>query len=265
MRWFIYSFILRNPNASLCLLAILIVAVFSVMIGWPAYLFLVVVTLTLIAYIAIKDKMEIKNCRSFKKIELDSIERNKRWLMALLSFIALFGNITSFFVTIYSLRHDSSSSTTLGAMAVTQFIIIGIPYFMMNLVRRKSSLWYGVMLPVFLSAIVQFFALYTMLEFKDKILVGMTTMDYEFLKGEYIIAIPLLMVPVLLFMDSLGKAFGFEIKDNNMELGYNKEKHETSIYVNKRQSSIAMAISAVWSLLLLWYSYNYLINSSVAS
>lgn len=183
MRWLIYSFILRNPNASLCLLAILVVAVFSAMIGWPAFLFLVVGALVLIVYFAIKSNMEAKDCSSFNEIDLDNLERNNRWLMALLSFVALFGNIVSFYVTLFSLHHDRSSATTIGAMAVTQFIIIGIPYIMMNLVRRKSSFWYGLMLPVILAAGVQFFTLFNMLEFKNKIFVGMTTMDYEFMKG----------------------------------------------------------------------------------
>ena len=40
MRWLIYSFILRYPTAALCILALLVVIVFSQMIGWPAYVFL---------------------------------------------------------------------------------------------------------------------------------------------------------------------------------------------------------------------------------
>lgn len=260
MRWLIYSFILRNPNATLCLLAILVIAAFSMMIGWPAYLFLVVGVLVLIVYFAIKSKMEAKDCSSINEIELDYLERNNRWMMALLSFVALFGNMVSFYVAIYSLQHDRSSVTTIGAMAVTQFIIIGVPYIMMNLVRRKRSFWYGLMLPVILAAVVQFFILFNMLEFKNKMLVGMTTMDYEFMKGSYIFAIPLLTVAILFFMDSLGKAFGFEMKDDHMVFGYNKKKHEFSIDINRKQSAIAMTISVACSLIVLWYNYNCFIN-----
>ena len=121
-KWFVYSLILGNPTASMILLALFIIGVFSVMVGWPAYVFLAISFLTLIVYLIINNKLEKQSIYNKSCQELDEIEKRGRWIMGGLSFFALLGNVISFYVTLYSIENDSSSVTTMAAMAAFQFI-----------------------------------------------------------------------------------------------------------------------------------------------
>lgn len=64
---------------------------------------------------------------------------------------------------------------------------------------------------------------------------------------------------IMFFVDSLGKAFGFALKDENTTYGFDKEKHKYSIVRNNKLSFIGMAISFVWSLSLAGFCYYYMV------
>ena len=130
----------------------------------------------------------------------------------------------------------------------------------MNLVKIKSSFWFGLMSSIILFAAIQFFVLYLLLESKDTALASHTSSNYEFLKGLWLIAMPLSVVPIMFFIDSLGKAFGFALKDENGTYGYDKEKHKFSIVKNNKLSALGITVSFIWSLLLSYYSYYYMIT-----
>ena len=259
-KWFVYSLILSNPTASMILLALFIIGVFSVMVGWPAYVFLAISVLTLIVYLIINNKLEKQSIYNKSCQELDEIEKRGRWIMGGLSFFALLGNVISFYVTLYSIENDSSSVTTMAAMAAFQFIFIGIPYLLMSLVRRKYSFWYGLMSSVILFGVIQFMVLCVMLKMKDPLIVRHVSWNYEILKGEWLIVCPLAATALMFFVDSLGKAFGFALKDENMTYGFDKEKHKYSIVRNNKLSFVGMAISFVWSLSLAGFCYYYMVT-----
>lgn len=203
-KWLVYSLILGNPTASRILLALFIIGVFSVMVGWPAYVFLAISVLTLIVYLIINNKLEKQSIYNKSCQELDEIEKRGRWIMGGLSFFALLGNVISFYVTLYSIENDSSSVTTMAAMAAFQFIFfIGIPYLLMSLVRRKYSFWYGLMSSVILFGVIQFMILCIMLKMKDPLIVRHVSWNYEILKGEWLIVCPLAATALMFFVDSL--------------------------------------------------------------
>ena len=253
-KWLFNSIINGNPIIA-CLVIIIIIGVFSVMIGWPAYLFLAICLLSLIIYFCAKRKLDNNTIDSYNDHELDRLEKKNRWVMGLLSFFALFGNILSIFATFYSLRHDNNSATTMGAMAIFQFVFIGIPYIMMNFVKRKSSFWYGLMSSLIIIGLIQFLILTIMIEFKSELLSCHTSYDYKFYKDNWFVALPLFIIPVILILDSIGKAYGFAFNDIFGSCGYNKEKHKYSIVKNRKLGAIGMVISFIWSLLILIYCF----------
>ena len=262
MRWLIYGFILRYPTAALCILAVILVIVFSQMIGWPAYVFLGMCVLMLIVNSFIDGRVyKFRGC-TYSKKELDSIEKNNRWIMGMLSVFALSGIIVSMHLTINSLKYAANSTTIIGTMALFHFSLIGIPYILMNMVKRKSSSWYGLMFPVLLTAIIQFLICYMLAESNDAIIKRFTTGGFEALHGNWLIICPLLFVPIFLLLDSLGKAFGFKVKDETWDMGYDREKHQLSIVNNKKLSAIVMRISFVWCILSLVYCYYYIASLS---
>ena len=253
-KWLFNSFINGNPII-VCLVTIVMIAAFSAMIGWPAYIFLAICLLLLIIYFSFKSEFDNYTINGYDDLELDKVEKENRWVMGLLSFFALFGNLISLLATLYSLEHDDDSATTIGAMAIFQFVFIGIPYIIMRFVKRKSSFWYGLMSSLIIMGLIQFFILYSMIETKSNLLSCHTSYNYKFYKGNWLIAIPMLIIPVILMLDSLGKAFGFTLKDDYGSYGYDKEKHKYSIVKNKKLGAIGMAISFIWSLLILLYCY----------
>lgn len=258
MRWLIYSFILRYPTAALCILTLLVVIAFSQMIGWPAYVFLGICVLMFIVNLFIDGKIKKLRRNTHSDLELDSIEKKGRWAMGVLSVLAFSGIIVSMYLTINSLEYAANSTTIIGTMALFHFSFIGIPYILMNMVKRKSSLWYGLMSPVILTAIIQFMCCYMLAESNDEIIKRFTTGGFERIRGNWLIIGPLLFVPIIMLLDSLGKAFGFKVKDETWDMGYDKEKHELSIVNNKKQSAIVMTISFVWCILSLVYCYYYM-------
>ena len=261
-RWFIYDLILRNPTTSLCLLAIVVIGVFSVMIGWPAYVFLGICVLGCILYWCIGRIVKPLSIKKYREWELDEIERKYRWIMGILSIFALSGIIASMHLTLSCLKYADNTSGVIGTMALFHFILIGIPYILMNMVKRKSSFWYGLMFPVMLTAIIQFFFFSMLAESNDVIIKRFTTGGFEPLHGNWLIIGPLLFVPIFLLLDSLGKAFGFKVKDETWDMGYDKEKHQLSIVNNKKLSAIVMIISFVWCILSLAYCYYYIASLS---
>ena len=258
MRWLIYSFILKYPTAALCILALLLIIVFSNMIGWPAYVFLGICVIMLIVNLFIDGKIKKLSGNTHSDIELDAIEKKSRWIMGVLSIFALSGIIVSMYLTIYSLEYATNSTTIIGTMALFHFSFIGIPYILMNMVKRKSSSWYGLMFPVILTAIFQFVICSMFAESNDEIIKRLTTGGFERIRGNWLIISPLLFVPIIMLLDSLGKAFGFKVKDETWDMGYDKEKHALSIVNNKKQSAIAMTISFVCCILSLVYCYYYM-------
>lgn len=233
---------------------------FSYTIGWPAYVFLGLCVLMAIIYFLFKDKIERLRVNTHKAKELDAIEKKNRWIMGVLSVFALSGIIVCMHLTISCSRYAHQSATIIGTMALFYFIFIGIPYILMNMVKRKSSYWYGLMFPVVLAAIIQFFVCSLWVEYDDTI-IRFITRGTEHVTGNVLIVAPLLFVPIFMFFDSLGKAFGFKFEDG-MEMGYDKEKHKWSIVINKKQSAIVMTISFVWCILSLVYCYYYVASFS---
>lgn len=262
MRWLIYGFILRYPTAALCILAVILVLVFSQMIGWPAYVFLGMCVLMLIVNFFIDGKIEKFREGSHSKIELDSIEKNNRWIMGMLSIFALSGIIVSMLLTINSLEYAANSTTIIGTMALFHFSLIGIPYILMNMVKRKSSFWYGLMFPVILTAIIQFMICSMLAESNDEIIKRFTNGGFEPIHGNWLVVCPLLFVPIIMLLDSLGKAFGFKVKDETWDMGYDTEKHKLTIVNNKKFSAIVMTISFVWCILSLVYCYYHMASLS---
>ncbi len=262
MRWFIYSFILRYPTAALCILALLIVIVFSQIIGWPAYMFLGMCVFMFIINLFVDGKIEKLRGNTYSDIELDSIEKKNRWILGVLSIFALSGIIVSMHLTINSLEYAANSTTIIGTMALFHFSLIGIPYIHMNMVKRKNSSWYGLMFPIILTAIIQFVVCSMLAESNAEIIKRFTTGGFEKLHGNWLIIAPLLFVPTIMLLDSLGKAFGFKVKDETWDMGYDKEKHRLSIVNNKKLSAIVMTISFVWCLLSLVYCYYYIVSLS---
>ena len=258
MRWLIYSFILRYPTAALCILALLVVIVFSQMIGWPAYVFLGICVLMFIVNLFIDGKIEKLSGNTHSDIELDLIEKKSRWIMGILSVFALSGIIVSMHLTINSLKYAANSTTIIGTIALFHFSLIGIPYILMNMVKRKSSSWYGLMFPVILTAIIQFFVCSMLAESNDEIIKRLTTGEFKRIHGNWLIIGPLLFVPIIMLLDSLGKAFGFKVKDETWDMGYDKEKHQLSIVNNKKLSAIVMTISFIWCVLSFVYCYYYI-------
>lgn len=262
MKWFIYDLILRNPTASLCLLALVVIGVFSVMIGWPAYVFLGICVLGLIVYWYISNKVNPLSFKGYDELELDEIERKNRWMMGVLSIFVLSGIIASLHLTLSCLKYADNTAGVIGTMALFHFILIGIPYILMNLVKRKSSFWYGLLFPVILTAIIQFLSFSMLAESNDEIIKRFTTGGFKPLHGNWLIICPLLFVPIFLLLDSLGKAFGFKVKDETWDMGYDKEKHQLSIVNKKKLSAIVMTISFVWCILSLAYCYCYIASLS---
>ena len=260
-KWLFNSFINGNPII-VCLVTILFIGIFSVMIGWPAYIFLAISLLLLIIYFCVKSKIDNNPLNGYSDLELDRVEKDNRWVMGLLSFIALFGNLISLLATLYSLKHDDDSGTTLGAMGIFQFIFIGIPYILMSLVKRKSSFWYGLMSSLIIFGLIQFLILTLMMMSKSNLLSCHTSYNYKFYKDIWFVAGPLFIIPIILMLDSIGKAFGFAFKDNTGSYGYDEKKHKYSIVKNKKLGAIGMAISFIWSLLILIYCYNWANNYS---
>jgi MFS family permease len=218
-KWLFNNFINGNPII-VCLVAIILIAAFSAMIGWPAYYFLAISLLLLIVYFCVKRKIGKNTLDSYNDLELDRIEKKNRWVMGLLCFFALFGNLISLFATLYSLKHDDNSSTTLGAMGIFQFIFIGIPYILMSLVKRKSSFWYGLMSSLIIFGLIQFLILTLMMMSKSNLLSCHTSYNYKFYKDIWFVAGPLFIIPIILMLDSIGKAFGFAFKDNTTIIGW---------------------------------------------
>ena len=255
MRWLIYSFILRYPTAALCILAFLLTIVFSNMIGWPAFVFLGICVLMFIINLFIDGNSEKFREKIHSDIELDSIEKKNRWIMGMLSVFALSGIIVSMHLTINSLEYAANSATVIGAMALFHFSLIGIPYILMNMVKRRNSFWYGLMTPLLMAAIIQFMICSMLAESNDEIIARYTSVWFEHIHGNWIIIGPLLFLPVIMFLDSLGKAFGFKVKDDTFNMGYDKEKHKSAIVNNKKLSAIGISLSFIWSVLSLWYCY----------
>ena len=262
MRWLIYSFILRYPTAALCILAVILVIVFSQMIGWPAYVFLGMCVLMLIVNFFIDGRIEKFRGGTYSKMELDSIEKNNRWIMGMLSVFALSGIIVSMHLSINSLEYAANSTTIIGTIALFHFSLIGIPYILMNMVKRKSSSWYGLMFPVILTAIIQFCVCSMLAESNDDIIKKFTSEGFEPLHGNWLIICPLLFVPIIMLLDSLGKAFGFKVKDETWDMGYDIKKHKLTIVNNKKSSVIVMIISFVWCILSMVYCYYYISSLS---
>lgn len=258
MRWLIYNLILRYPIASLCLLAIVVVVVFSVMIGWPAYVFLGICVLMLIVSLLINGKSNKLSKSCYSDYELDQIERKNRWIMGLLSSFALSSIIVSMHLTLSSLEFASNTATIIGSLALFHFSLIGIPYILMNMVKRKSSFWYGLMTPLLLAAIIQFMFFSMLAESNDAIIARYTSGGFEHIHRNWLIICPLLFLPVIMFLDSLGKAFGFKVKDDTFNIGYDKEKHKSAIVNNKKLSAIGIALSFIWSVLSLLYCYYFM-------
>ena len=258
MRWLIYSLILRYPKVCICLLVILVIGAFSVMMGWPAYVFLGICVLMLIASLLINGKTKKLSNISISDVELDQIERKNRWLMGILSVFALSGIIVSMHLTLSTLKYDKETSSIIGAMALFHFCLIGIPYILMYMVKRRHSFWYGIMTPLLLAAIIQFFICSLLANSNDIIITKYTLGGFKRVGGNWIIVLPLLFIPITMFLDSLGKAFGFKVKDNTIDVGYDKEKNKNSIVINKKLSAISMALSFIWSVLSLLYCYFYL-------
>ncbi len=252
---FIFFLMVSHPNTFQCILAIIVVAVFAGLYGWPIFLLLGLCVLLLIVSYYLDKKVVKLNDKSTDE-ELARAEKSSKWLMALLSFFALLGNIIGFFVVLWSLEHDSKSTTTISALFVFQFMFLGIPYILMSFVKRKSSFWYGLMASALLFSFIQFFVIYFMLESEKPLLAEHAQWEYEFVKGDWLVS-SLSVFHILFFMDSLCKAFGLFIK-YSPSLGYDKEKHRYSIIKNYKLSAIGMAISLVWSLLSLGYCYYYL-------
>lgn len=262
MRWLIYSFILRYPTAALCILAVILVLVFSQMIGWPAYVFLGMCVLMLIVNFFIDGKIEKFREGTHCKKELDSVEKKNRWIMGVLSVFALSGIIVSMHLTINSLEFATNTTTIIGTIALFHFSFIGIPYILMNMVKRKSSIWYGLMFPIILTALIQFMICYVLAESNDEIIKRYTTGGFEPIRGNWLVVLPIIIVPTIMLLDSLGKAFGFKVKDETWDMGYDKEKHKLIIVNNKKQSAIVMTISFIWCILSLVYCYYYMASLS---
>jgi len=258
-RWFIYNLILRHPTTSKCLLAIIVIGIFSVMIGWPAYVFLGTCVLALIVYCCISSKVKPIGKR-FNDRELYELERKNRWIMGVLSVFALSGIVVSMHLTISCLKYAANTSSIIGTMALFHFILIGIPYILMNMVIRKNGFWYGLICPVLLAAIIQFFIFSLFAESDSRTIVRYTSGEFERLKGNWLIICPLLFAPIYMFLNSLGKAFGFKVDDDTYNIGYDKEKHKQTIIIDKRKSLIGMTISIIWSILSIIYCYFY-VNS----
>lgn len=258
MRWLIYNLILRYPIASLCLLAIVVVGVFSVMIGWPAYVFLGICVLMLIVSLLINGKSNKLSKSYYSDYELNQIERKNRWIMGVLSAFALSGIIVSMHLTLSSLEFASNTTTIIGSLALFHFSLIGIPYILMNMVKRKNSFWYGLMTPLLLAAIIQFMFFSMLAESNDAIIARYTSGGFEHIHGNWLIICPLLFLPVIMFLDSLGKAFGFKVQDDTFNMGYDKEKHKTAIVNNKKLSAIGMVLSLIWSVSSLLYCYYFM-------
>ena len=258
MRWLIYNFIFRYPIASFCLLAIIVVGVFSVMIGWPAYVFLGICVLMLIVSLLINGKSSKLSKSSYSDYELDQIERKNRWVMGILSTVALSGIVVSMHLTLSSLEFASNTTTIISSLALFHFSFIGIPYILMNMVKRKSSFWYGLMFPFLLAAIIQFLIWSMLAESNDEIITRNTSGGFERLHGNWIIISPLLFLPIFMLLDSLGKAFGFKVKDDTFNMGYDKEKHKSAIVNNKKLSAIGIVLSLILSTISLLYCYYYL-------
>lgn len=125
----------------------------------------------------------------------------------------------------------------------------------MNFVKRKSCFWYGLMSSLIIIGLIQFLILSLMIESKSDLLSCHTSYDYKFYKDSWLIAAPLSIIPAILMLDSIGKAYGFAFKDNTGSYGYDKEKHKYSIVKNKKLGVTGMAISFIWSLLILIYCY----------
>ena len=263
MRLFIYSIILRYPIATLCILGVFVIFVFSKMIGWPAYVFLGICVIMVIVNYFIGDRGGQLAKKRVSDKELDAIEKKNRWIMGLLSVFALSGLIVSMHLTFSSLKYAANSTSIIGAMALFHFSLIGIPYILMNMVKRKYSFWYGLMFPVVLAALIQFMCCYMLAESNDEIIKRFTSSDFERLKDNWFVAIPILTVPVYMLFDSLGKAFGFKLDENTWNMGYDKEKHKLSIVNNKKHSAIVMTISFVWCILSLVYCYYYITSLSI--
>ena len=166
---FIFFLMVSHPNTFQCILAIIVVAVFAGLYGWPIFLLLGLCVLLLIVSYYLDKKVVKLNDMSTDE-ELARAEKSSKWLMALLSFFALLGNIIGFFVVLWSLEHDSKSTTTISALFVFQFMFLGIPYILMSFVKRKSSFWYGLMASVLLFSFIQFFVIYFMLESEKPLL-----------------------------------------------------------------------------------------------
>lgn len=75
---------------------------------------------------------------------------------------------------------------------------------------------------VILFGIIQFMVLCIMLKMKDPLIVRHVSWNYEILKGEWLIVCPLAATALMFFVDSLGKALGFALKDENMTYGFDK-------------------------------------------
>ncbi len=232
------------------------------MIGWPAYVFLGICVLGLIIYWCISSKVKPLNIQRYNELELDEIEKRSRWMMGILSMLALSGIIASMYLTLNCLKYADNTSTVIGTMALFHFVLIGIPYILMNMVKRKNSFWYGLMFPVLLTAIIQFLLCSMFAESNDAILKRYTSGGFEPMHGNWLIICPLLFVPIFMLLDSLGKAFGFKVKDETWDMGYDKEKHQLSIVNNKTLTTIVMMISFLWCILSLVYCYYYITSLS---
>lgn len=184
--WLVARFVAKYPRTSLVLLALFLVGVFSLMAGWPAYVLLFVCLLLSIAAFLLMDKKIGLNVNGKYDVEeLALIERKNRWKVILLSFFALIGNLVSLIISLYSIEHDSSSITSSVAMVVFQFIFICIPYFTMSLVKRKSSFWYGFMMPIFLFAIIQLTLFFMGIGTKESLLTWRLQYDYEVIRNNF--------------------------------------------------------------------------------
>lgn len=262
MRWLIYSFILRYPTAAICILVLFVIIMGVVSVGWPAYVFLGMCVIMLMAKYYIDGKVETLSNKTLSDFELDTIEKKNRWIMGLLSVFALLGIIVSMHLTMRCIKYAANSTTIICTMALFHFSLIGIPYILMNMVKRKYSFWYGLMFPILLTAIIQFMCCNMLAESNDDIIIRFTSGDFERIKENWLITIPILLVPIIMLFDSLGKAFGFKVKDDTWDMGYDNNKHQLSIVINKKQSAIVMTISFVWCIISLVYCYYYMASLS---
>lgn len=260
-RWLVYRNIIHHRLVYSILLLLFVGGCLSFMIGWPAYVFLCISFVLIIVYLLLRKRIKTLDInKEYTDLELFFFEKKSRWKIVVLFFFSFGGNIISFLMTLFSIEHDKSSITSIFVMALFQFIFIGIPYVLLSFLSRKNSFWYSLWSPILLFAFIHFFFFTYMIGNKGNLITWYIQPEYEVLNGTFIPGI-FSVIPLLLFLDSLGKSFGFSLKDETWSFGYLKKKHKYSIIKNVKLSIIGFACSFIWCIISSYYCYNYLEKS----